>query len=1111
MKILTLTFTVLCLLLLPNRGHAADPFYTDINTQMTAQGLPAGTLTTGNTEDAVLSSVALLQMSGQASKDVVAFAGLPFKKGLRLESLAPPDHPWQLFAQELCAGPWTQGDTGLLVFSVHASSMGTTSLEATIKGGDEPHPAFVTAPLAPTTEWTTVYLPFTVPATMSKANLRFLFGNQLQALEIGGIAVFNFGNTVKLGALEAAIAKLPTDLKSSDNGTNPATGTPITTTSPVAIRPSGVDVPRFPFLTPWDDAKANFVDVSGLNDGPAGSHGFIVVKDGHFIEGDTGRRIRFFGTNLSFEGLYPSHEEAEQVAAHFAKYGINAVRLHHQDNTFKWVKPEGRLWDPKFPDHRHINPEQLDKMDYLAAQLEKHGIYIDMCLHVSRTFTSADGFPEAVSKLPPASDPWALFDKRVDEFDPQMIAVDKEYFHDLLSHVNPYTGKSYATDPGLLNVEINNENSLMGLYGETPGADLTGWPDPYGKELADLWNSWLVKKYGTTEKLLAAWNMTGQLASPNLYPSSGDPAKWTLETKPGTTASLTRDDGGLRVDVTKVDSAEDHVQLYQKGLGMLKNGTTYTLTMDMKADKNCSLQVSSHRDSGGPNAPKLDESAPIPVLNTQPDQSHSEDLGLVGQVQITSAWSTCTLQFTAKNAEDGHNRLPVLMLGAANGSTWIRHITLKEADATAAAQTLEAGTVRLATLGEMKQPQQQADWLSFLADTEEGYADSMRSYLRNDLGVKQAIFCSTVGFGGLWSNYREAKSDIVDHHGYWEIHGALTDPIHNQPMVRALGVHDPLTRIAQEKNAGQPTSVTEYNDCFPNEYRAETMPDYASFAAFQDWDAIYLFLFENYGALGQRAGGTDRIIGAFNGSSDPAIWGFMSSAALMFRGNLVPVAPAVQTLGLPAEFPAAQVAAGLTGAKAWKDANVPLTAPFKYRVQLGIGLPNATPDSASPEGVIQVQTSDPKTARYVVDAPATKVVTGFVGGQTISLTGATFAFGDLTNSFGALTLCAMDSQPLAQSSRMLLTLVTHSQNTGQVWNAARTLLANVGDGPPQVDEASATVSITADGPRTVFTLDATGEKQDVVPSTYKDGQVSFAITPAQKSIWYAITKPPISP
>ena len=34
---------------------------------------------------------------------------------------------------------------------------------------------------------------------------------------------------------------------------------------------------------------------------------------------------------------------------------------------------------------------------------------------------------------------------------------------------------------------------------------------------------------------------------------------------------------------------------------------------------------------------------------------------------------------------------------------------------------------------------------------------------------------------------------------------------------------------------------------------------------------------------------------------------------------------------------------------------------------------------------------------------------------------------------------------------------------------------------------------------------------DEVPSTYKDGQLSFAITPTPKSIWYAITKAEASP
>ncbi len=847
---------------------------------------------------------------------------------------------------------------------------------------------------------------------------------------------------------------------------------------------SDADKPYFPFLTPWDDADPDFIDVSGLNDGPAGSHGFIVVKDGHFIESETGRRVRFLGTNIAFEGLFPCHEDAERLAAHLAKYGINAVRFHHQDHTFDWVKPEGWLWDRRYRDHRHIDPSQLDKMDYLAAQLEKHGIYIDMCLHVSRKFTPADGFPPAVSQLPPSADPWAFFDKRVDEFDPQMIAVDREYFRDLLTHINPYTGKSYADDPGLLNVEINNENSLMGLYGEVPGADLSGWPDPYGKELTGLWNAWLMKKYGTTAKLAAAWKSEDRTTGPNLYPASDDAARWTLETQRTTAATLTGEDSGLRVDVAQVDGTDWHVQLYQKGLGLLKNGAAYTLTLEMKADRAGDRQVGAHLD--------------------HPDYA---DLGLSEKVQLTPNWESYTLWFTARNAEEGHNRLPDLILGAATGTTWIRHLTLREGTggyALPPSEALEAGTVRVSPSG---QGVPRADWISFLAETEADYAQSMRAYLRNDLGVKPLIFCSQASFGGLWGNYREANSDYVDHHGYWDYHDTLAEPATNQPMVRSLGQGDALSTLALERNSSQPTSVSEYNICFPNEFRAETVPGYASFAAFQDWDAIFLFPHDDYGASGARSGQNDRMLFPLETSVDPAIWGFLPSAALMFRDELMPAAPGVRTLGLPAQFPAARVAAGWNVAKAWRDAGEPPLAPFAHRVQLGIGLDDARPDDTTLPGVLQVETADPQTARYVADAPAAKVVFGFVGGETVSLAGATFAFGNLTHRFGSLTLVTMDGQPLARSSRILLTMVTHTQNRGQRWNEARTLLTQVGGGPPEVDGAEANISISTDGPRLVYSLDSSGEKQESVPSSYRNGAVLFSITPAQKSIWFAITKP----
>ena len=85
----------------------------------------------------------------------------------------------------------------------------------------------------------------------------------------------------------------------------------------------------FPFVLPWDDATAAAVDVSGWLDAPAGKGGFASVQDGHLFA--NGKRLRIFGVNLAFGANFPTHEDAEKVAARMAKFGINCVRFHHMD------------------------------------------------------------------------------------------------------------------------------------------------------------------------------------------------------------------------------------------------------------------------------------------------------------------------------------------------------------------------------------------------------------------------------------------------------------------------------------------------------------------------------------------------------------------------------------------------------------------------------------------------------------------------------------------------------------------------------------------------------------------------------------------------------------
>src|SRR5205814_262823 len=142
-------------------------------------------------------------------------------------------------------------------------------------------------------------------------------------------------------------------------------------------------------------------------------------------------------------------------------------------------------------DKRTFNAESLDRLDYFVAQLKKNGIYANLNLHVGREYP---GF----QKWEGASN----FCKGVDNFFPPFIEQQREYAHTLLTHVNAYTGKAYTDEPSVAFIEINNEN---GLIMEWNNGTLDAMPDPFAAAFQKQWNQWLEKRYGSREKLAAAW------------------------------------------------------------------------------------------------------------------------------------------------------------------------------------------------------------------------------------------------------------------------------------------------------------------------------------------------------------------------------------------------------------------------------------------------------------------------------------------------------------------------------------------------------------------------------------------------------------------------------
>ena len=247
---------------------------------------------------------------------------------------------------------------------------------------------------------------------------------------------------------------------------------------------------------PW--TSANDVGPSAIGfqdwlDKPAGKHGGVRMNGDHF-QFEDGTPVKFWGTNLAYNASAPKTKEiADFMAARFAKWGVNAVRMH----KFTGSGWEG-IGDPN--DATKMLPEGMDRLDYFAAQLAKNGVYYGW----SHTFmfkpkaANRDrlvAYDEIEKNL--KGNTYALINVAPDVQDLLIETVVN-----LLKHPNPYTGKTYAQDPTLAYIELQNEDDVF-FY--TTSHVLDAAPT-YKKKLIERWSAWLQQKYGTQDALKTAWN-----------------------------------------------------------------------------------------------------------------------------------------------------------------------------------------------------------------------------------------------------------------------------------------------------------------------------------------------------------------------------------------------------------------------------------------------------------------------------------------------------------------------------------------------------------------------------------------------------------------------------
>jgi len=823
---------------------------------------------------------------------------------------------------------------------------------------------------------------------------------------------------------------------------------------------------RFPFVIPGDDATRSATDLSGLNRKPAGADGFVRIRDGRFHT-DNGR-LRIWGMNLCFGANFPSHEAAEKAAAHLAKLGVNGIRIHHHDGQ---GTPNG-IWGEIVSGKRVFNPDQLDRQDYFLDQLIKHGLYINLNLHVSRGFMDAEGFA-GLDKLPRKER--MRKNKFLLYFVPRMRELFKDYCRMYLTHMNPYRTLRRVDDPGIAMIEIVNENAFSKLG---PGR-ARSLPAPYREEFKRQWNAWLRARYGTTAALRRAWQNTSEPLGPDIADMGelgSKLAPWRLQAspafpvrpvfgmpgpEPGTKA--------LKLDILKKSQGKNRQQLMLTNLPV-KQGRLYTLSFWIRADKPRSVFVD--------------------VSNQGPD--HWDHVGCGQTVKASTEWTEFVRVFRATKTVPDNTRI-CFKIGDSDVDLYLANVRLRRGgrlQALPEGQTLERGDIDIPRSEWVDTAT--ADARQFMIDTEEGFLKDMVRFLREELGVRVPITAGQISYHA--PGVIAKTSDYTDMHAYWQIpvgprRWADGWRIGNTPIERSPAGQTAFVKAAARRLFDRPFTMSECNIANPNDYGASLVPTLAMIAALQDWDGIFFFTYHNrqdlwFGDWMQR-------FHVFTGQ--PVKLAMLTACANMFRrGDLAPLRQtAVGTLDEHAS--AALALSHRVGVDAeTRSSRAPEIAASTKRL-------------ASPDGRVVWDATNPAKACVKVNTPASRAVWDLIAGQTFALGGLTLDVGPIERDYGAIVVTSLDGKPLQASRRMLLTAVGSAENLNMGWNKDRTSVGkDWGTGPTHVNGIPAAITLE-NRIRAVYALDGRGMRMDSVRATAHAGRTTFAIGPEHRTLWYELT------
>ncbi|MBC7287597.1 MAG: hypothetical protein H5T86_06040, partial [Armatimonadetes bacterium] len=393
--------------------------------------------------------------------------------------------------------------------------------------------------------------------------------------------------------------------------------------------------------------------------------------------------------------------------------------------------------------------------------------------------------------------------------------------------------------------------------------------------------------------------------------------------------------------------------------------------------------------------------------------------------------------------------------------------------------------------------------MAFFVDIQRKFYEDMRRYLREVVGVQVPMT------GSNWSRNAALLAalevcDFTDSHAYWH-HPTDDGTVGNSPAMRAVA---PMVgTLAFNRLAGKPFFVSEWNEPWHNGWRAEMPLFMAAVAALQDWDGLTIY---TYAHTSERMPSIDYLSGAFETFNDPALFGLFPHAALIYRRGDVRPAREKWVITVPEDSIAVenslalwdvkvlrglpelhQTFIALRKAPAWADRVLgPRDQPLE----------NADHELISDTGELKHY---PSRGYCLIDAPRTQAAIGFLGSAGEIRTSSLVIH--CSTDFATIAVSSLTDEPIAQSPRLLVTMVGRAENKGTRYDMTHRRLISRGTGPILCEPVVASLRIANRGRVfDVFAIDPDGSRRKIGEAKPTGGALNLEADGSAKTIYYEI-------